>query len=68
MLNDIFDYDGLLLIRKSGDVSGSIRRDGYVEVKVNGKSELAHRVIWEMHNGKIPENMQIDHINHIKMG
>lgn len=65
--NDIFDYDGLLLIRKSnGEVAGSIRKDGYVEVSINDKSHLSHRIIWEMHNGKIPEGMQIDHINHIK--
>lgn len=27
---------------------------------------MEHRVIWELHNGPIPEGMQIDHINHIR--
>ena len=35
----------------------------YKAVKHYNKGYYAHRVIWEMHNGKIPEGMQIDHIN-----
>lgn len=27
---------------------------------------FAHRVIWEMHNGEVPEGMEIDHINGVK--
>ena len=40
---------------------------GYIEVMVNYKRYQAHRVIWEMHNGAIPNGMEIDHINGIEM-
>lgn len=26
---------------------------------------MEHKVIWEMHNGSIPDGMVIDHINHV---
>lgn len=39
------------------------KQTGYVRVGVNGKQQLAHRVIWEMYNGPIPIGMQVDHIN-----
>ena len=32
------------------------RPDGYGQFKFNGKPRLAHRVSWEIHNGKIPHN------------
>ena len=37
--------------------------NGYEYVTIDGKSKLAHRVMWEVFNGKIPEGMEIDHIN-----
>ena len=37
--------------------------DGYIRFECNLQRHMAHRVIWEMFNGEIPENMQIDHIN-----
>ena len=39
---------------------------GYVRFNLNSKMTFAHRVIWEMFNGAIPDNMYIDHINVIK--
>lgn len=48
---------------KAGYVSN---KDGYIRVMLDGKGYLAHRIIWEMHNGQIPNGMQIDHINHIR--
>lgn len=36
---------------------------GHVYVNFCGKMRKAHRVIWEMHYGPIPEGMLIDHIN-----
>lgn len=52
----------------AGDVAGCIDEGGcwYVVLRINGLRHLAHRVIWEMVNGKIPEGMQIDHINHVR--
>ena len=28
-----------------------------------GKDLYAHRIVWEMHNGPIPQGMMIDHVN-----
>ena len=39
---------------------------GYVRFSFQGKETFAHRLIWEMFNEKIPDNMCIDHINGIK--
>lgn len=37
----------------------------YVSLFRNGKSKnyLTHRLVWFFHNGKIPEGMEIDHID-----
>lgn len=51
---------------KKGDVAGTKRRNGYIYVHVDGKITAAHRVVWEMHNGSIPDGMYVDHINHIR--
>lgn len=39
---------------------------GYVACKMFGKRYLVHRLIWMLHNGEIPKDMQIDHINGVK--
>ena len=72
--SDAFSYIDGILIRKTrtsnrvnvGDSAGTIRPDGYLQVRFLGKLHLVHRIVWEMHNGPIPEGMEIDHINHIK--
>lgn len=72
--NDIFYYkDGELhwiSIPKGkmspGSIAGCIKKDGYVYVGFKNAKIMAHRIIWEMHNGKIPEGMEIDHINHTR--
>lgn len=46
-----------------GDAAGFIRPDGYVQVKYSQKKYFVHRLIWEMHNGAIPDGMEIDHID-----
>ena len=51
---------------KVGDRVNGNNIGDYLEVKFMYKSYPLHRVIWEMHNGPIPEGMQIDHINHIR--
>lgn len=35
---------------------------GYGQLRVRGVRALAHRVSWELHNGPIPEGLQIDHL------
>lgn len=50
-----------------GSEAGSLdKSSGYVCIRLDGKLYQAHRIIWEMFNGPIPEGMQIDHINHIR--
>lgn len=39
---------------------------GYKIVMVSRKFHFVHRIIWEMHNGNVPEGMEIDHINGIR--
>ncbi len=74
---EIFDYDrnsGELLWRKNkpkraaGMAAGNVRSDGRyktLHATVFGVKHryLAHRVVWELHNGKITEGMCIDHID-----
>lgn len=74
--NDIFEYrDGVLYWKistsnksrkKIGDVAGNQMNDGCIMVQAFGKRMLAHRVVWEMHNGRITNGMHIDHLNHIR--
>lgn len=48
-----------------GMAAGSIRRDGYLTVKVNRIAYRAHRVIWLITYGCWPVG-QIDHINGVR--
>ena len=51
-----------------GDEAGYINEDtGYIDVGLDYKRYQAHRIIWEMHYGPIPEGMEIDHIWHNKL-
>jgi hypothetical protein len=43
--------------------TGRLSRRGYWEIPYQGKLYKAHRIVWEIHNGEIPINMQIDHID-----
>lgn len=45
-----------------GQLAGTLRKDGYVEVTVRGKQHRAHRLAWLIVYGKWPEG-QIDHKN-----
>lgn len=58
----IYD-DGLLISRLTGNILCNMDRDGYIRVRVDGREHRAHRVIWEMFNGPIPEGMLVDHID-----
>ena len=74
LLNKYFEYkDGKLYWKvstakkvKVGQEAGKKANKGYIELKCNGKDFQAHRVVWEMFNGKIPEGLQIDHINGVR--
>jgi len=50
--------------RPAGARAYTIRRTPLgIKTKLFGKQLYAHRIIWEMHKGQIPEKMIIDHIN-----
>jgi hypothetical protein len=47
-----------------GDVAGGIRKsDGYCRLKTDGQDYQLHRIVWIYHNGDIPDEMQVDHID-----
>lgn len=82
MWNDLFTYkDGKIFhkprhgtdrhtkmfnTRYAGVEAKWLNPDGYNIVQCNKKRCFAHRIIWEMHNGPIPNGMEIDHINRVR--
>lgn len=71
LLNELFTYDketGNLLWKikpsgkvKVGDIAGTLKSHGYICVGINCNRYRAHRLIFLMHKGYLPEI--IDHIN-----
>ena len=69
--NELFEYrDGKLYNKVHrnarapiGAEAGTKRPDGYRHINFNGKFKQSHIVIWEMHNGKVPDGLELDHIN-----
>lgn len=51
--------------RYAGRPAGCIRTDGYLAVGIEelNRKIKAHRIIWEMINGPIPDGLVVDHIN-----
>lgn len=47
---------------RKGDIAGSKRADGYIQIKLSGRMYLAHRIAWLYAYGSEVEC--IDHINH----
>ncbi|HBR1807418.1 TPA: HNH endonuclease [Klebsiella pneumoniae] len=52
--------------RYSGLVAGSIRKDGYCALKIDGNGYKAHRIAWLIAHNEWPDDMDIDHINGIR--
>lgn len=73
-LKEIFDYNDGYLIRKIsktnpnvvGKRTGFYSSKGYLECKVGREKYSIHRLVWIWHNGDIPKDMLINHINEIK--
>lgn len=42
--------------------TGYLRDSGYGEISINNKTQLVHRYAYELANGPIPENHDIDHV------
>lgn len=51
--------------RFAGKAAGTIHK-GYVRVKLNGKKYQAHRLVWMLAYGDLPNDVMIDHANGIK--
>jgi len=47
----------------AGDVVGGLHPRGYYKIRVNGTSMSAHSIIWQLHNGSLPEGWIVDHID-----
>lgn len=52
---------------KAGDPAGCVGSYGYYRTKLHGKLMLAHRIVWQLHNGEIPHGMQVDHIDGVRV-
>lgn len=69
LLKELFEYRNGKLIRKTnasnnalkGSVAGSQQNKGYIAVGINKQNYLAHRLIWTLLKGEIPEGAQVDH-------
>ena len=62
-LTNRFNINGRAL---KDDLSGYVNDSGYRVVRVKGKTYRCHRIVWEMHNGPISKDLEIDHINRIR--
>ena len=61
-LKTVFDYkDGVLYWQKTGKKAGTLHHTGYTQISVNRKLYNAHRLIFMLHHGWLPE--VIDHID-----
>lgn len=47
---------------RDGKRAGTLNRLGYVQIKMDGRLYLAHRLAWFLHYGYLPAK-QIDHVN-----
>lgn len=77
MLRNLFDYNseiGCLVWKVNlgtkkhiGNRFGCVDKvQGYRKGMIKRKSYREHRLIWIWHNGDIPKNLLIDHINGIR--
>ena len=55
------DKDGVLHWRKTGKRAGTLHHTGYTQVSIKGKSYNAHRLMFLLYHGWLPE--VIDHID-----
>lgn len=70
-LNELLKYDPVtgLFTRKvarpgfaKGSISGSLKKDGCIHIKIDGKMYLAHRLVFLLETGSFPKEM-VDHID-----
>jgi hypothetical protein len=56
-----YRLDGVLYWKKSMKPAGSVYKDGYLRVNVNGKRYLNHRILYFMHHWALPA--RLDHVD-----
>lgn len=56
------ELTGNLVWNKNNRVAGTLRKNGYIQIKVNGKFYYAHRIAWLLMFGAFPK-YEIDHID-----
>lgn|SRR5699024_8650750 len=61
----VYNSDGTITRLDRKNSNGSYDKDGYLILKIKGKQYKAHRIIYAMHHGVMP-NKEIDHINRIR--
>lgn len=74
-IKELFEYrDGGLYWKvnkakkiKIGHRAGSVMNTGYRCIVINSRTYLEHRLIWVYFNGDISNDMEVDHINRIKI-
>lgn len=54
--------NGRVLHLKDKEAGGKTK-SGYFKITLKGISYFSHRIIWILHNGQIPDNYFIDHID-----
>lgn len=74
LLKSLFQYDpqtGNLIWRvtksataPAGSIAGSVNAKGHINLQINKKMYAAHQIVFAMHHGFIPS--EIDHINGVK--
>jgi len=67
LLKESFIYkDGNLYWKRNNKKAGTPRKEGYITIELQKTKYYAHRLIWSLLNGAIPEDKHIDHINRNK--
>ncbi len=56
----------VFLSQRSGRIAGNNDGHGYIQVRMCKKLLQTHNIVWEMHNGTIPDGMLVDHANGIR--
>jgi hypothetical protein len=47
-----------------GDAAGTVdKSNGYYKIQINKKMYRLHRLVWIYHNGDIPDEISVDHID-----
>ena len=73
LLHELFEYVDGTLVRKvsvcstgqEGMTAGGLKASGYISVKINNKDYRVHRLIFLMHHGYLPK--QVDHSDNDKL-